>query len=77
MTAIAALFFLAPGIVGMFRVRLNIVERAILIIAACIMVIDPIDWRSVWGLIPLLIGAAVLVRNYLAGRPARPAGAAA
>jgi TRAP transporter 4TM/12TM fusion protein len=76
-TAIASLFFLAPGIVGVFRGKLNVVERAILIIAACIMVIDPIDWRALWGLLPLAAGAAVLVRNTLVNRPAPAAGAAA
>jgi len=76
-TAVASLFFLAPGIIGVFRGKLNLVERAVLIIAACIMVIDPIDWRSLWGALPLLIGVAVLARNYLVNRPAPPTGAVA
>jgi TRAP-type uncharacterized transport system fused permease subunit len=70
-TALAALFFLAPGIVGMFRGKLHVIERVLLIVAACIMVVDPIDWRSLLGLIPLLVGVVILVRNYLAFRPAQ------
>ena len=73
LTAVAALFFLAPGIVGMFRGRLHGAERAILILAACIMVIVPIDWRALWGLLPLAVGVVVLARNYLAGRAPRAA----
>jgi TRAP-type uncharacterized transport system fused permease subunit len=72
-TALAALFFLAPGIVGVFRGKLHVIERIVLIVAACIMVIDPIDLRSVWGFVPLLVGVALLVRNFLAYRPARTA----
>ena len=73
LTAVASLFFLAPGIVGMFRGRLHGAERAILILAACIMVIVPIDWRALWGLLPLAVGVVVLTRNYLAGRAPRAA----
>lgn len=71
-TALASLFFLAPGIVGVFRGKLHVVERAILIVAACALVLYPIDFRSPWGLIPFAVGALVLARNYLAFRPAPP-----
>lgn len=64
-TAVVVLFFWAPGIVGYFRGNLHIMERIILIVAACTMIVDPIDLRSIWGFLPLLVGSVVLVRNYL------------
>lgn len=70
-TAVSALFFLAPGIVGYFYTGLHPIERLILIVVACIMIVDPINLRSVWGLVPLLIGFAVLARNRWSGQPAR------
>ncbi len=70
-TAVAALFFLAPGIIGYFRGGLHVVERAVLIVAACIMVVAPINLRSVWNFLPLLVGIAVLARNYFASRLVR------
>lgn len=70
-TAVAALFFLASGIVGYFKGKVHLVERVILIAAAGIMIVDPLDFRSLWGFLPFLIGIAVLVRNQLAERPVR------
>ncbi|MCI0475861.1 MAG: TRAP transporter large permease subunit, partial [Anaerolineales bacterium] len=67
-TATLALFFLALGIIGFFRSALNWIERAILIVIACVMVLDPID-LSLMGLLPVTIALIVVVRNYLANRP--------
>jgi TRAP transporter 4TM/12TM fusion protein len=67
-TATLALFFLALGIIGFFRSALNWIERAILIVIACVMVLDPID-LSPMGLLPVAIALVVVVRNYLANRP--------
>ncbi len=69
-TAGTALFFLAPGIIGYFRKPLGIIERLVLILCALVMVVDPLDTRSVLGVAPLLLGAGVLVYNSLARRPA-------
>ncbi|MGC8780858.1 MAG: TRAP transporter permease [Anaerolineae bacterium] len=66
LTALAALFFLAAGIIGFFKGRLHLVERALLIVMACLMIVDPLDVRSIWGLVPLVVGAVVLARDYLA-----------
>lgn len=71
-TALAALFFLAPGIVGMFRGKVTIVERATLIIAACAMVVIPLNPAAPWSVIPFAVGIALLARNYVAYRPVQP-----
>jgi TRAP transporter 4TM/12TM fusion protein len=71
-TATAALFFLAPGIVGVFRGKLHAIERGLLIAVALAMVIAPIGPQSLAGLIPLALGSGVLARNYRAFRPSAP-----
>ncbi len=67
-TATLALFFLALGIIGFFRGALNWIERAILIVIACLMVLDPID-LSLMGLLPVAIALVVVARNYFVNRP--------
>lgn len=67
-TATLALFFLALGIVGFFRGAMHWLERAILIVVACVMVLDPID-LSIAGLVPVTIALSVIVRNFLAHQP--------
>lgn len=67
-TAILALMFLSLGITGFFRSTLHWIERAILIVIACVMVLDPID-LSPMGLLPLTIALIVVARNYLVNRP--------
>jgi TRAP-type uncharacterized transport system fused permease subunit len=69
LTSTAALFFLAPAVVGYFRGPLRVVERAILIVTACVMIVDPLDVRSFWGIVPLLVGATVLIYNFVGSRP--------
>jgi uncharacterized membrane protein HdeD (DUF308 family) len=58
---------------------LNLLERALLIILALVMVVDPLDADSVltfvMGLMPLILGIAVLARNRMISR--RTAAAAA
>ncbi len=58
-----SLFFLSLGIVAYFRGPLNVVERAILIVVAVIMVVDVID-LSLFGILPVAIGMVVVVRNW-------------
>jgi TRAP-type uncharacterized transport system fused permease subunit len=71
-TSVGSLYFLAPAVVGYYSAPLNLIERALLIILALVMVVDPLDADSVLtfvtGLIPLIIGIAVLVRNRMVSR---------
>ena len=67
-TAILALMFLSLGITGFFRSTLHWIERAILIVIACVMVLDPID-LSPMGLLPVTIALIVIARNYFVNRP--------
>lgn len=62
-----ALLLLSIGIVGFFRGRVGRVERGLLVVLACIMVVDPLEFTP-WGLAPALLGAAVVTRNVLASR---------
>jgi TRAP-type uncharacterized transport system fused permease subunit len=66
-TSIGALYFLAPGAVGYYKAPLNLAERALLVILALVMIVDPLDAASVssfvTGAIPLIVGIALLVRN--------------
>jgi hypothetical protein len=66
-TSIGALYFLAPGAVGYYQAPLNLVERALLVILALVMIVDPLDAASVssfvTGAIPLIVGFALLLRN--------------
>lgn len=63
-TAVLSLFFLAPGIVGIFYANLNAVERAILILAASTLVVFPIGFTSWWWVAAVLLAGGVLTRNY-------------
>jgi TRAP transporter 4TM/12TM fusion protein len=71
-TSVGSLYFLAPGVVGYYSAPLNLIERALLIILALVMVVDPLDADSVLtfvtGLLPLIFGTAVLARNRMASR---------
>jgi len=61
------LFFLSLGIVGYLRHGLHLVERGLLILAAGCMVLLPIE-LSFAGLVPVLIGALLILRHGLAAR---------
>jgi TRAP transporter 4TM/12TM fusion protein len=67
-TATLALFLLSLGIIGFFRGTMNWIERAILIVIACMMVLDPID-LSIEGLLPVVVALAVVARNFFVNRP--------
>ena len=62
-----ALFLLSLGIVGYFRGPVNVLERALLILLACFMVLDPLE-PTLWGLAPTAVGAAMVTRHVLAFR---------
>jgi hypothetical protein len=46
---------------------LNVLERALLILLACFMVLDPLE-PTLWGLAPAAVGAAIVARHVLAFR---------
>ena len=59
-----ALFLISLGIVGYLRGPLNVLERALLIAVACIMVLDPLE-PNLLGLLPTVAGAAIVVRHWM------------
>jgi hypothetical protein len=59
--------------VGYFRARLSVIERGVLIVAACIMTFDPIDF-SLLGVAPMLV-SGLLVARHVRRNPQHPAGA--
>jgi TRAP-type uncharacterized transport system fused permease subunit len=73
-TSVGALYFLAPGVVGYYRGPLNLFERTLLVALALVMIVDPLDAHSirsfVTGLLPLIFGIALLVRNRMVSRKA-------
>ena len=62
LTSSASLLFLSLGIVGYLRGTVHIVERVLLVVAACFMVLFPIE-LSVQGLLPVVIGIIIIARN--------------
>ncbi|MBI5067303.1 MAG: TRAP transporter fused permease subunit [Deltaproteobacteria bacterium] len=62
-----ALFFLSAGVVGWLGAPLRVVERALLVVVACVMVADPFE-LTVLGLLPMLAGAAVVARAVVQAR---------
>jgi TRAP transporter 4TM/12TM fusion protein len=65
-----ALFLLSLGIVGYLWGPLNLLERALLIVIACIMVLDPLE-PTLLGLAPTAAGAAIVIRHWVSSsRPA-------
>jgi hypothetical protein len=60
----ASLFYLSVGIVGFLRGPLVLWERAVLIFAAIIMTFTSIG-PSAQGILPLVIGALVVIQNIL------------
>jgi TRAP transporter 4TM/12TM fusion protein len=60
-----ALFLLSLGVVGYLRGPVSLLERAILILVACFMVIDPLEF-TLLGLAPTAVGAAVVGWNWVA-----------
>ena len=71
-TSAAALFFLSVGIVGHLSRGVSVPERALLIAAACVMVVFPLG-LSIPGLAALAAGLAVVIRNWIASRAAEEA----
>jgi len=58
-----ALFLLSLGIIGYLWGPLSMLERVLLIVIACIMVLDPLE-LNLLGLAPTVVGASIVVRNW-------------
>jgi TRAP-type uncharacterized transport system fused permease subunit len=69
-TSVAALFFLALGIVGQFRAPLHRIERVVLIASAAVMAICPVS-LSLEGLLPFFCATVISVRNLRNSRSLR------
>jgi len=67
-----ALFLLSLGIVGYLYGTVPLVERALLIVAACVMVVYPLG-LSVLGLLPTAVGVALFLHNRMQFRRRGPA----
>lgn len=71
-TSVGALYFIAHGIVGYYALPLSLLERVLMILLALVMVVDPLDASSVrtfvTGLIPLILGIALLAHNRMVSR---------
>ena len=64
-----ALLLLSLGIVGYLRGPVSIPERVLLILIACLMVVDPLE-PSLLGVAPTLVGLGLVAWNWMA--PAKP-----
>lgn len=73
LSSLAALFFLAMGIIGYLRKPLPLVERVLLIVVAAAMVVSPIGFSAA-GLLPLGAGLLLLLHHLLAGAAPEAAG---
>ena len=71
-----ALFLLSLGIVGYLYGAVSLVERALLIVAACVMVVYPLN-LSVLGLLPTAVGVALFLHNRMQFRQSDGRGPAA
>jgi hypothetical protein len=64
------LFFVSLGIVGYMGDALQTVDRVILILAAAVMAVIPIEF-SLLGIAPAVIGVLVILRNVVRQRKRR------
>jgi len=76
LTSAASLFFLSLGIVGYLRGAVHIVERVLLVVAACVLVLFPIG-PSLPGLAPVAIGTMIVACNMMRYRTIPPSSPAA
>ncbi|MHB8770823.1 MAG: TRAP transporter permease [Syntrophales bacterium] len=66
-TSLASLFFVAVGIIGYMRSELSRIERVLLIVVACALVVAPIGF-SLPGLVPLATGIAMILYHLRTSR---------
>jgi TRAP-type uncharacterized transport system fused permease subunit len=67
LNSVAALFFLSLGIVGYLRTGIPVVERALLVAVACVMVLFPVG-PSALSVGTAAVGVAVVAWNLRASR---------
>ena len=65
-----ALAFLSVAIVGHLGGPITKLERAVLTVVACVMVVDPLE-LSILGILPVAIGSVVIFRYVAAARSRR------
>jgi TRAP transporter 4TM/12TM fusion protein len=58
-TSLGALLFVSLGVIGYLRREIPVVERALLILVAVVMVVFPIGW-SIPGLAPIVVGGLMI-----------------
>jgi len=63
----ASLFFISLGIVGYMWDALHMVDRVLLILAAVVIAVIPIEF-SIQGIAPVVIGVLVILRNVVRHR---------
>jgi len=63
----ASLFFVSLGIVGYMWGTLRTIDRVLLILAAAVMAVIPIEF-SIPGIVPAVIGVLIIVRNVMRHR---------
>jgi Ni,Fe-hydrogenase III small subunit len=61
------LFFVSLGIVGYMWDTLRRIDRVLLILAAAVMAVIPIEF-SIPGIVPAVIGVLIIVRNVMRHR---------
>ena len=61
-TSLCSLFLVSLGIIGYLRKEIPVVERALLILVAVVMVVFPIGW-SIPGLAPAVVGGLMIVHH--------------
>lgn len=64
LNSMISLFFLSVGIVGFLRARVSLVERGLLVTGGIIMIFFPLQ-LSLPGLLPLVVGILIMIRNFL------------
>lgn len=64
LNSMISLFFLSVGIVGFLRGHVSLIERVLLVIGGIIMIFFPLQF-SLPGLLPLVVGILIMIRNYL------------
>lgn len=62
-TSACSLFFVSVGIIGFLKNKLSVWERGLLIISAIVLTFIPIGF-SFQGIIPLIVGALIVVFHY-------------
>jgi TRAP transporter 4TM/12TM fusion protein len=66
-TGVCSLFFVSLGVIGYLRNEIPVAGRALLILAALVMVVSPLGW-SIQGLAPPIAGGMMILHHLRAAR---------